>query len=241
MKNVAIILAGGRGNRFGANIPKQFVRVNNRPIIAYTIEKFQQHNEIDAIQIVCRSGYQKDIREICDYEGFDKVQWIAEGGEDFYHSVENGLLGLENEINLDDQVLIHYGVSPMTHDKTISDSIAVCKRYGNAIAAHKQVYLVTGYGDGHSTSCHVNREEIMAINSPQVLNYELALKTIRKIRSMDLLAKVEPYLTSLMLELGESLWFSYDTTDNIKITTPEDLQLFEGWLLSQRNHEIKGN
>lgn len=230
MKNVAIILAGGKGSRFGADIPKQFIKARGRSILAYTIECFENHDEIDSIEIVYRSGYLDAIKDICEKERFSKVKWFTEGSEEFYYSAERGILNLANEISDDDQILIHYGVSPMTSNKIISDAINVCKRHGNAIASRKQVYLVAGRGDGKSTTHHINREDVMLINSPQALNFKFACNLINEIRNKKMLKVTEPYLTSLMLELGHEIWFSYDSTDNIKITTKEDLKLFEGWL-----------
>ena len=71
--NVAIILAGGRGTRVGADVPKQFIEVLGRPVLSYTIERFQNHPEVDAIEVVCRKGYEDELRAICDAGGFDKV------------------------------------------------------------------------------------------------------------------------------------------------------------------------
>ena len=80
MRNVAIILAGGRGTRMGADVPKQFVRVLGRPVLSYTIERFQRHPEVDIIEVVCRDGWKDEIDDICLKGDFSKVRWVAPGG-----------------------------------------------------------------------------------------------------------------------------------------------------------------
>ncbi|WP_322151755.1 IspD/TarI family cytidylyltransferase [Paratractidigestivibacter sp.] len=230
--NVAIILAGGVGSRVGADVPKQFIEVLGRPVLSYTIERFQQHPEVDAIEVVCRKGYEGELRAICEVGGFGKVRWVAEGGKEFQDSVVSGLDNLADEVSDDDQVLIHYGASPFVSDEVISDAIRVCQLHGNASPAHSQVYLAASRGDGEGTSEFVDRDQVMCLNSPQVLRYGYARWVYDEGKRRGLLDKVEPHTTSLMFALGERVWFSKGSTANIKITTPEDLRLFKGWLLA---------
>lgn len=237
--NVAIILAGGCGTRVGAKTPKQFIEVLGRPVLSYTIERFQNHPEIAAIEIVCRKGWEEELEAICETGSFDKVQWIAEGGSTFQESVINGLQTLDGKISDDDQVLIHYGASPFVSSEVISDAIRVCKLHGNAIPAHSQVYLASGAGDGESTAEFLNRDEIMVLNSPQALRFGYAKKLYEEGMRQGLLDKIDPHTTSLMFALGERVWFSKSSTSNIKITTPEDLILFEGWLLAEQLRQEK--
>ena len=146
--NVAILLAGGVGTRAGFDKPKQFVEILGRPMIAYTIEAFQNHDGIDAIEIVCIESHMDLMREIVASEGFTKVRWICEGGATFQDSVINGLENLRGKIEGTDQVLVHYGDSPMVGDDIISDAIAVCAKHGNASPAMSQVYLAAAREDG---------------------------------------------------------------------------------------------
>lgn len=232
--NVAMILAGGRGSRVGADVPKQFIEIFGRPVLSYTIERFQRHAEIDAIEVVCRKGFEDELDDICEIGGFDKVRWIAEGGAEFQDSVINGLRELDGKISDDDQVLIHYGVSPFVSDDVISDSIRICNLYGNACPAHSQVYLAASRGDGKGTSEFVDRDQVMCLNSPQALRYGYAKWLYAEGGRRGLLGEVESHTTSLMFALGERVWFSKGSTTNIKITTPDDLRLFEGWILSEK-------
>ena len=229
--NVAIILAGGRGTRVGADVPKQFIEVLGRPVLSYTIERFQGHPEVDGIEVVCRKGYEDELRAICEAGRFDKVRWVAEGGKEFQDSVINGLDSLEGALGDEDQVLIHYGASPFVSDEVISDAIRVCGLHGNASPAHSQVYLAATSGDGEGTSEYVDRDKVMCLNSPQALKYGYARWIYAEGECRGLLGKVEPHTTSLMFAMGEKVWFSKGSTANIKITTPEDLRLFKGWVL----------
>ena len=106
--NVPIILAGGVGSRVGADRPKQFIEVLGKPILVYTIEAFQNHPEIDAIEVVCIESHMDYLRELVEEYNLDKVKWITKGGVDFQHSVINGVNNLKGKLDDDDIVLVHY-------------------------------------------------------------------------------------------------------------------------------------
>lgn len=230
--NIAIILAGGVGSRVGADIPKQFIKVLGREVLSYTMERFDQHPEIDAIEVVCRRGYEAELAAIIQRDGIQKVKWVAEGGETFQDSVISGIENLKGKIGEDDQILIHYGASPFVSDDIISDAIRVCVEKGNASPAHSQVYLAAARNDGVSTTEFVDRDQVMCLNSPQAIRFGYACWLYEEGARRGLLETVEPHTTSLMLEMDEPIYFSKNSTSNIKITTKDDLRLFKGWLLA---------
>ncbi len=80
--NIAMILAGGTDNRFQMSVPKQFVNVYNRPVIVYTLEAFQKHDEIDAIMVSCLDGWQEMVRAYAKQFNISKLKWIVSGGRD---------------------------------------------------------------------------------------------------------------------------------------------------------------
>ena len=131
----AIILAGGTGSRVGANIPKQFIEIQGKPIIAYTLALFQENPNIDDIEIVCHQDWIDYVKELVAKYGHTKVRWITNGGDTFQESTVNGVLNLKGKISADDIVVISFAVSPMTPQEDINDSIRVCKEHGNAIAS----------------------------------------------------------------------------------------------------------
>lgn len=118
-----MILAGGVGSRVGAGRPKQFVEILGKPILAYTIEIFQNNPQIDAIEVVCHKKWKTYLEEMIQKYNLDKVKWIADGGETFQDSVMNGILYLKDRIDMDDYVLIQYGAAPFTSDKIVDDVI----------------------------------------------------------------------------------------------------------------------
>ena len=138
--NIAVILAGGVGNRVGAvsdtgeHIPKQFVKVLGKPVLAYTIEAFQHHSQIDAIEVVCIQSYMNYVSEMIAEYRLTKVKWITEGGSTFQESVMNGIVNLEDKVSDNDIVLVHFGASPFIESDIISDAICVCDKRGNAIS-----------------------------------------------------------------------------------------------------------
>lgn len=237
--NVAIILAGGVGSRMGAGQPKQFIEVGGKPIIAHTLERFQSHPEIDGIEIVCVESHIGRVKEVVGQGGFSKVRWVTRGGGTFQDSVIQGVRNLKAVLEGSDIVLIHYAVSPIVSDEMISDAIRVAKQKGNCVSA-TPCYLLMGSNDGGQCSTQwVDREKIMQLNSPQSFQYGYVVQLYQEAEERGVLDKVEPHTTSLMYRLGRTIYFSKGNQANIKITTKEDLDLFEGYLLLQRKRTEK--
>lgn len=232
--NVAIILAGGTGSRAGLGIPKQFAKVFNRPLISYVLDAFENHVEVDAIEIVCIESHMDSMYRIVHDEGYAKVRWICVGGATFQESVQHGIENLFGEVQDDDNVLIQYGDSPLVTDEVISDALRVCSLRGNATPAASLVSLAAGCGDGVSTTEYIDRDKVMCLNTPQALRFGYAVWLYSEGLRRGLLGKVDPHTTSLMLAMGERIWFSSDCSLNIKITTKEDFDLFEGILIARQ-------
>jgi len=229
--NVAIILAGGVGSRVGLEVPKQFVEVFGKPILVYTIEKFQNHPEIDKVEVVCIRNYIETLENLVLKYHLDKVQWIAEGGSTFQESVKNGLANLHGKCADDDVVLVHYGASPLVDEAIITDAIHVCKEKGNSTSANP-IYILTGSNDdGTKSTRWVNRDTIMGLNSPQCFLFGYVEQLYQTAEEQGLLEQVEPHTTSLMYRMGQTIYFSKGSQMNFKITTKEDLELFKGYLL----------
>lgn len=238
--NIAIVLAGGVGSRVGAGIPKQFIKVRGREVLSYTLERFDRHPEIDAIEVVCRTGYEGELTEIAERDGIDKLRWVAEGGETFQNSVMSGLCRIEGVASDDDIVLIHYGASPFTSDTVISDAIRVCRKKGNASPASPMPYLTARRTDAEGTTEWLDRDLVMRLNTPQALRFGYARDLYARAERDGWLDRVDPHTVSLMLAMGETVYFSLDESDNIKITTPQDLELFRGWVLAREEREYNG-
>lgn len=235
--NYVIIIAGGVGSRLGAPVPKQFVEVLGKPVIAYTMEHFQNHPEIDAIELVCVDGYQEHLKSITDKYGITKLLKIVKGGSEYERSIMNGVSGLEGIAKPNDVVMIHWAASPFLSEDIISDNIRVCKEKGNAITASYS-YLLYGSNDGECAKKAINRESFMTLSAPQSFLYKNIVDLYRQIEKKKMFETVEErHTTVFMAELGIPLYFSKGSHTNIKITTKEDIDLFLGYQLAKKYKE----
>ena len=135
MKNVAIIIAGGVGHRMGQDIPKQFIHVYDKPILLYTLKNFQDHPQIDAIEVVCIDGWHDVVWAYAKQYGVDKLKWIVSGGETGQESIRNGVYNLIDKCDEDDNIIIHDGIRPLVEPAVITDVIAKCNQYGNGVSS----------------------------------------------------------------------------------------------------------
>lgn len=235
--NVAIILAGGVGSRVGAKKPKQFIKILGKPVIAYTLDAFEEHKEIDKIEVVCLKSHIEYLKEIIKEYDYKKVEWIVSGGKNFQESVMNGIDRLEKRVKDEDIVLVHYAASPFVTKEIITDGIRVAKKMGNSTSA-TPCYLLTGSNDdGLQSTKWIDRDKIMQLNAPQCFKYGYVKNLYDEAKEKDLLDKVEPHTTSLMYLMGKTIYFSKGNQTNIKITTKEDLDLFEGYILMKQKRK----
>lgn len=228
MKNYVILLAGGVGKRMGANIPKQFIEVNDKPIIAYTIDKFQKNEYIDKIVVVCVKEWINHVEKIVKKFGFSKVEWIIEGGKTSHDSIRNGVFFLKDKIELDDYIIIHDAVRPILPQKAINEVLKVAHEKGNAsssIACHPPIVYTDDFESGNKD---VDRDHVMLTASPQAYNYSLALECYNKAEAEN--KHDFTFTSSLLIHYGERVYFAKGTTCNIKITSKADLALFEALL-----------
>lgn len=238
--NIAIVLAGGTGTRVGADIPKQFIEVMGKPILAWTLERFEGNAEIDAIEVVCHHDWLDETKAIVSRYGFSKVRWYTLGGETFQESTLNGVYALRDELSPDDIAVITFGVSPMTTDDVVNDSIRIAREHGNAISAEDSPLCTCIKDDELSTTQNLIRETIKGFSNPWTFRYGELVETYDVALQKGILGEVEPHTTSVYLALGKRLWFSKSNGHNFKITLPEDLERFEGLLLLKRAREAEG-
>lgn len=237
--NIAIILAGGVGSRVGADRPKQFIEVLGKPVLAYTVEKFNNHPQIDAVEIVCVESHIDYLREMVKKYNLDKVKWITKGGATFQGSVMNGVNNLKYKISDDDTVLIHFGASPFVEEDIITDAIEVCKEKGNAISTC-DFFLLSGIKDDNTKSTKwIDRDTIACMNSPHAFQYKFIYDIYQEAVETGVIDEVEPHTTTLMYKMGKTIYFSKGNQTNIKITTKEDLDLFEGYVLMKQKREAE--
>ncbi len=240
--NTVIILAGGTGTRVGAGKPKQFVEVLGKPVLAYTCQIFQENENIDAIEIVCHHDWIDYCRNMVKKYNLRKVRWIVPGGETFQDSVINGLTHLEElldkETSLEDNVFIQYGGAPFTSQKIVNAVIEMTKERGSAVTA-MPCYQLLSTKDSDSTSLHwMDRDKYIIIACPYGFKFSYLLDIYKRAREQGLLKTIEPHTTSLMYALGETINYAYGDQTNIKITTAEDIDLFEGYVSMRENKMV---
>lgn len=238
--NYVIIIAGGVGRRLGAKVPKQFVEVLGKPIIAYTMEHFQNHSDIDGIELVCVDGYQDHLKEIAEKYGITKVMKMVKGGSEYERSIMNGVAGLEGIAMPDDVVMVHWAASPFIDEEMITDNIRVCKEKGNAITASFS-YLLYGTNDGDCAKKNINRNTFMTLSAPQSFLYKVISDIYKQVEEKNMFEYVEAHTPAFMAELGIPIYFSKGSHTNIKITEKEDVDLFLGLQLAKKYREEHHN
>lgn len=238
-----ILLAGGVGNRVGAGIPKQFVEVLGKPVIAYTMMKLQQCSDIDGIVLSCVNGFQDYLKNIAEENGISKVIKIVTGGKDYEHSIINGVKGLRGIAKDDDVIQIHWAASPFVSDDILKDNIRVCKEKGNAISSCS-AFLLYGTNDGDHAKKNIIRDTFKTLSAPQAFLYKNIVDFYQQVEEKHLFDTLDAHTTILMEALNIPIYFSKGNQTNIKITTPEDIDIFLGYVLAQeykKNHNSKNN
>lgn len=235
-----MILAGGVGSRVGADKPKQFVDILGKPVLAYTIDIFQRHTDVDAIEVVCHAEWMDYLKEMVQKYNLTKVKWIVNGGNTFQESVINGTNYLKDKVNMDDYVLIQYGAAPFTSERIVTDVIRVMKEKGSSVTA-TPCYQLIGTKDGEESLNWVDRDKYIQIACPYGFKYGYLVDIYKRAEEKGLLDTIEPHTTTLMYALGEKLNLAYGDQTNIKITTKEDLMIFEGYVLKKNIDNKKIN
>ena len=228
MKNYVILLAGGIGKRMQSEIPKQFIKVKDKPIVVYTIEKFQRNDQVEGIVVVCIRERIEQLRELLDEYKLTKVRWVIDGGDTGHDSIRNGIFFLRDKIKPEDFVIIHDAVRPVLPQKAIDAVIQVAQKNGNAsssIACHPPIVYTDDFKSGIKD---IDREHVMLTASPQAYRYSLALECYEKAEKEN--KHQFTFTSSLLIHYGHRVYFAEGTTGNIKITKQEDLALFEALL-----------
>lgn len=216
--NSVIILSGGRGKRMGADISKQFIEINNKPILYYTIKKFIENELIDEIILVLP----KDEIEYCIKEVLEKnnlrVDKIVEGGEERQDSVLNGLKAIEKT----DIVLIHDGARPFVTDKIITEGIEAAKKFKAAAPGVMPKDTIKVKDTNGLSKETLKREQLIAVQTPQIFDYNLILECHNKVKENNIKVTDD---TMVVENFGYKVFLYDGEYTNIKITTPEDLIL----------------
>ena len=229
---VAVIIAGGVGSRMGANIPKQFVQVDGKPVLFYTLEAFQNHPQIDAIEVVLIAGWEKNVERWRAQYGITKLKWIVSGGATGQESIRNGVFALEGKCNPDDVVIIHDGIRPLVEPTVLDDVIAKAREFGTGVTSmpyNEQIFLVDA-AQPETTVKYIPRETLRRVATPQAYRFDLLDAKYHEAFEKKIGIYGSSYTNTMMTELGVRLHFAAGSDRNIKLTTPGDIDIFKGMI-----------
>lgn len=239
--NIAVIIAGGSGNRMGQDIPKQFINVNDKPVLIYTLEGFQKHPDVDAIGVVCIDGWESMVQAYGNQFNITKLQWIVKGGGSAQESIYNGVKALAGRCNADDIIIIHDGIRPLVEPFVLTDVVAKAKQYGNAVTSmpyNEQIFVVSE-DDDETTTQYIPRETLRRVSTPQAYRYDLLEEKYKEAYAKNIGIAGSNYTNTMMVQLGVRLHFAAGSDKNIKLTTKDDLELFKGYLAKGEDTWLK--
>lgn len=237
--NIAVIIAGGSGNRMGQDIPKQFMHVDGCPIIIHTMQCFQRHPDIDAISVVCLKGWDTVLQAYANQFSITKLKWIFPGGDTGMESIHNGIYGLkEAGCSEDDLVLIHDSVRPLLSQDIISSNIATCKAYGYAITGIQCREAILESEDGFSTSSSIPRDRLIRTQTPQTFKLGNIIQVHEEAMQKGITNSVAS--CTLIAEVGgREMHIVPGSEKNIKVTTVEDLEILKALMHTSKDEWLK--
>lgn len=241
MMNIAIIVAGGSGKRMGQDIPKQFINVYDKPILLYTLESFERHPQIDAIEVVCLDGWHDVLRAYARQFNISKLKWIISGGASGQESIRNGVYNLEGKVQPDDIIVIHDGIRPLVDDTVLTDVLLKAKQYGNAVTSmpyNEQIFIINP-DDNTTTKQYIPRETLRRVSTPQAYRFDLLDEKYHEAFEKEIGIYGSSYTNTMMVELGVTLHFAAGSDKNIKLTTKDDLELFKAYLKADKDTWLK--
>ena len=236
--NIAVIFAGGQGNRLHYHSrPKQFLEFRGKPIVVYTIEVFQHIQEVDAIVVVCLDDWIPYLRRQVEKYELTKVIEIVPGGKKGQDSIYNGLVCTKQHFSDDSIVLIHDGVRPLVTEKTVIECIETAKEKGNCVVCVPATETVAIKNTDGSLEVP-NRDNVLMFRAPQCFILKDVLGAHQKALADGRHDFVDT--CSMMNHYGHELHTIIGTAENIKITTPADYFMFKAIIEAREESAVFG-
>lgn len=237
--NVALIIAGGSGNRMGQDIPKQFMHVDGCPIIIHTMLCFQRHPDIDAIAVVCLKGWETVLQAYANQFNITKLKHIFPGGDTGMASIHNGIYGLKDSgFSDEDLVLIHDSVRPLLSQDIISGNIAICKAYGYAITGIQCREAILESEDGFASTSSIPRDKLIRTQTPQTFRLGNIIQVHEEAKTLQIENSVAS--CTLIAEVGgREMHIVPGSEKNIKVTTVEDLEILKALMHTSKENWLK--
>ena len=188
--------------RQGQEIPKQFIHIENKPIIIYTLEAFEKHPGVDGILVVCIEGWHEILKAYARQYDITKLKWIVSGGETGQESIRNGVYHLEGICSDEDIIVIHDGIRPVVEDNVISDILVTCKQYGNAVTSlpyNEQIFVKA---DEQKTNQYIPRETLKRVSTPQAYTFGKLNWAYHEAFAKEIGIYGSAYTNTMMVDLG---------------------------------------
>ena len=231
-QTAAIVLAAGQGKRMQSAVTKQFLLLNNEPVVCHSLRAFEE-SDVETIILVTGADEIEYCREeIVKKYGFKKVSAIVAGGKERYHSVYEGLCALSGVLAADGIVLIHDGARPMITQEIIVRTIEAANTHGACVAAMpvKDTIKVAD-ADGFAEAT-LDRSTLWQVQTPQTFRYDLVLGAYKKLLSDKAYQKgITDDAMVVESMCGGSVKLVEGSYENIKVTTPEDMIVAESFLI----------
>ena len=240
MKNVAVIFAGGVGQRMNSKAkPKQFLEIHGKPIIVHTIEHFQKNNEIDAVCVVVVSDWVDYMLALVEKYHLTKTRWVIPGGRTALESQYKGLKTIAEEAGTEDTVvLIHDGVRPLINPELISDCISHVREHGSAVTVAPAIETIVQADKNNMIYSTVERSECFLARAPQCFYLKEIIDAHDRAMNEGVYNFVDS--TSLMLHFGFKVHIVEGPAENIKVTNPADFYICRALLDAKENTQIYG-
>lgn len=222
----AIVLAGGRGRRMGTKVHKQYLLIQNKPVLYYSLKMFQKSALIDEIILITGAGEEEYCREqIVEKYGISKVKHIVQGGAERYHSVFNGL----EKVREEGVVFIHDGARPFVDESILERAYNCVARYHACAAGMPVKDTVKIVDAAQFVENTPDRRSVWIVQTPQVFDVQLVKAAYQKMMSQTEIAVTDDAMVvETYMKVPVKLYKG--SYENIKITTPEDLSIAEGFL-----------
>lgn len=234
----ALIFAGGTGQRMNSRSkPKQFLEMHGKPIIIYTLEHFELHQNIDNIVIVCLKDWIDELKGMLKRYGITKVIRIVPGGETGHDSIYYGLEAMKDIAGDDDIVLIHDGVRPLITSELIDRNIEMVKNCGNAITSEPTRESIVMSIDGEKIYDVPQRRQMYVAKAPQSFRFGKILKLYEKAHEEQVKSIDSAHLCSLY---DEPMNIVLSTKNNMKITDPADYYMYRALYDAIENQQVFG-
>lgn len=225
---VALLIAGGVGARMGQDIPKQFLHIQDKPVIVYTMERFQNNPLIDGIVVVTLPNWIAFVEAYAKQFGITKLKSVVAGGETGHDSIHNGVVEIARQFPQDAAVMIHDAIRPMIDNDVIADNLSVYREKGNATTVIPCVEVIFKSDVPTESNEVLDRSKVWRTQTPQTFRLDRLLWAHDEVVKRKLPSPVAT--CHLFSMLGETVYFSKGSEKNIKLTTMDDIEIFKSLL-----------